>query len=110
ASAGDRASALVVSLSFLSFLSFPNSVWERLLRNSVSRLGLPRNRVSRSAFPNRVWERGDEEKRVPKQSLGTRRNRVSRSAFPNGVWERGERRRGERGETLTTTGERQALR
>src|SRR5579884_4436045 len=42
---------------------FPNSVWEPISRNSVSRLlATPgretRNGVSRTAFPNGVWERG----------------------------------------------------
>ena len=44
--------------------SFPNSVWERPPRNSVSRLRQTGNRVSSLAFPNRVWER--ESGWVPK--------------------------------------------
>ena len=46
--------------------SFPNSVWERRPRNSVSRPPRwrekqTRNRVSRRRFPNGVWELGQTE-------------------------------------------------
>src|SRR5579871_527468 len=58
----DLCSALECGASPLLFLSFPNSVRERTLRTSVSRL-LPSRQTEFPAlpFPNRVWEREEDE-------------------------------------------------